>query len=121
MKYWKEIVIAVLVISLTIASGLIAKYKNKANEPAAEKVRMQNISSVTAGRGAVRDRETNLYPTLDKGIADIESQRAKIKAAEQKPSVSRKEVADHVQNETQGNINARAHLFVLAGYSCSVR
>lgn len=121
MRYVREIVIAGLILALSFATWQCDRNKNKLLTNDAGDVRQQQISSAQAGRGAVREREANLYPGIDKGVADIEKQRAKIKAEERKPAPSRKEVADEVQNKTQGDIHALARLFVLAGYSCSVR
>ena len=121
MQYIREIIIAVLIVAVCLATYQCDRNKNKLQTIDAGNVRQQQISSAQAGRGAVTDREKNLYPAIDKGIADVEAQRAKIKAEELKPAPGRKEVADEVQNKTQGDIHALAHLFVLAGYSCSVR
>jgi|GEM_PF-6660685 len=121
MIYAREIIIAVLIAALCLATYQCDRNKNKLTTTSADHVRQQQISSAQAGRGAVRDREANLYPEIDKGIADIEAQRAKIKAEERKPSPSRKDTENEINNKTQGDIRNLAHLFVLAGYSCSVR
>jgi hypothetical protein len=121
MTYAREIIIAVLIMALCLATYQCDRNKGKLATASADRVRQQQISSAQAGRGAVRDRETNLYPGIDQGIADIEAQRAKIKAGERKPAPSRKDVENEVNNKTQGDIHNLARLFVLAGYSCSVR
>lgn len=121
MTYIKEIAVAVLLIALCFATWQCDRNKAKLQTIDAGNVRQQQISSAQAGRGAVIDRETNLYPAIDKGISDIEAQRAKIKAEELKPAPGRKETENEVQRITQGDIHALACLFVLAGYSCSVR
>lgn len=121
MRYAREIVIIVLILALCFATWQCDRNKGKLQTNDAGSVRQQQISSAQAGRGAVKEREANLYPGIDKGVAEIEKQRAKIKAEERKPSPGRKEVADEVQHKTQGDIHALARMFVLAGYSCSVR
>jgi hypothetical protein len=121
MRYIREIIIAALILALCLATYQCDRNKGKLRAIDAGGVRQQQISSAQAGRGAVKNRETNLYPGIDRGISDIKAQRAKIKAEERKPTPGRKEVADEVQNKTQGDVRALAHLFVLAGYSCSVR
>lgn len=121
MRYAREIIIAALILALCLATYQCDRNKGKLRAIDAGGVRQQQISSAQAGRGAVKQRETNLYPGIDRDISDIKTQRAKIKAEERKPTPGRKEVADEVQNKTQGDIRALARLFVLAGYSCSVR
>jgi hypothetical protein len=121
MRYARETIIAVLIAVLCFATWQCDRNKGKLQTIDAGHVRQQQISSAHAGRGAIEEREKNLYPGIDKGVSDIEKQRAKIKAEERKPAPGRKEVANEVQNKTQGDIRALAHLFVLAGYSCSVR
>jgi hypothetical protein len=83
--------------------------------------RFSNISSVTGKRGVVADREKTLYPAIDKSIADGDAKRAKIKIEEVKPPPTRKETASEIQNVTKGDICTLAHMFVLSGYTCSVR
>ena len=121
MRYAREIVIAVLILALCLATWQCDKNKGKLLTNDAGNARQQQISSAQAGRGAVKGREASLYPGIDSGVAYIEKQRAKIKTEERKPAPGRKEVADEVQHKTQGDIHALACLFVLAGYSCSVR
>jgi hypothetical protein len=121
MQYWKEILIIVLVFTTVAAIAMSDKYRSETAATKAGTVRMQNISSATAGRPAITDREKYLYPEIDKGIAVNESKRAKIKIEGKKPVPTRKETDSEIQKTTKGDINALAHLFVLSGYPCSVR
>lgn len=121
MRYTREIIIVALILALCFATWQCDRNKGKIRTIESRGVRQQQISSAQAGRAAVKERETNLYPGIDRGISDIETQRAKIKAEERKPAPSRKDTENEVQSTTQGDIRALAHLYVLSGYSCSVR
>lgn len=121
MRYVREFAIIILIAALCFATWQCDRNRGKLNQIDAGHARQSQISSVHAGRGAVTERETNLYSGIDKDLDGIKSQRGKIKAEERKPAPSRKDTENEVQKSTQGNIHALAHLFVFAGYSCSVR
>ena len=121
MRYVREFAIVILIAALCFATWQCDRNKGKLNNIDAGDVRQRQISSVHAGRGAVTERETNLYPGIDRDLDGIKSQRGKIKAEERKPTPSRKDTENEVQKSTQDNIHALARLFVFAGYSCSVR
>lgn len=121
MTYYREIAIMTLLASLCFATWQCDRNKNRLTTIDSDKVRQSQISSVQADRVAIKEREVSLYPAIDRNIANIKKQRAKIKADERAPAPSRKDVENEVQKSTQGNIHDLARLFVLAGYSCSVR
>lgn len=121
MQYIRKFTIIILVAALCLATWQCDRNKGKLNSVDAGQTRQGQISSVHAGRGAVSDRETNLYPAIDRGLDDIASQRARIRIEERKTTPIRKDTENEVNNSTQGDIRALARLFVLAGYSCSVR
>lgn len=121
MRYVREFAIIILVAALCLATWQCDRNKGKLNQIDAGQVRQSQISSVHAGRGAVTERETNLYPVIDRGLDDIALQRARIRTEERKTTPTRKDTENEVNNSTQGDIHALARLFVLAGYSCSVR
>lgn len=118
MQYTREITIGILLIAICLVTWKSDWIQRKLNQNQAEQTRNNTIDSVQAGRNDVKERETKTYPEIDKALAEVAAQRAKIKP---KPQPERKDVQDEVNKKAQGDIHNLAHMFVLAGYSCSVR
>ena len=117
MKYIREIVIAVLLAALCLATWQCDRNKGKLTEADAAKKRTENISSVTAGRKDVAAREQG-YQEIDAAVAGIKQQRAEI--GRQEATVERPQRED-IQHEVQKvDINGLAGLFRRDGYGCAV-
>ena len=121
MNYFREIAIIILIAALCFSTWQCDRAKGKLNELDAGKKRMENISSVQAGRKGIQGRESGLYPAVEKAVNEIGAKRAGIKREESRlVTPTTKEIAHEVEITTQGDINRLADLFRADGYTCSV-
>jgi len=117
MQYIREIVIAVLIAFLCLATYQCDRNKGKLNAVDATKKRMENISTIHSGRKDIAEREKG-YQESDNRIAGIKKQRADIKIQEAAIKRPQREDIDYELSKT--DLNGLADLFRRDGYSCTV-
>jgi hypothetical protein len=117
MQYIREIIIAVLLAGLCFATWQCDQNKGKLKDIDASKKRMENISSVQAGRKDVAEREKG-YQAIDAAVADIKKQRGKI--GKQEAEVKLPQRGDIEHEISKVDINGLADLFRRDGYGCTV-
>lgn len=115
--YIREIVIAALLVALCLATWQCDRNKGKLNQIDVSKRRMENISSVQAGRTAIAAREKG-YQEIDEKVAGIEKQRDSIRQQEAARKLSQKEDIRHEVQKV--DIYGLADMFRRDGYGCAV-